>query len=348
MKHLYQDKSTVSITIAVPMLLQSLEGARLAGLDIERLLRKSGIEPQQLIDEPEKRVPLDQYVLLSRYTAGAMQDEIAGLFEKPMRIGHFRAMALTSVHAKTVGGAFIRSIEFYNLFENSVQYQIEEVGDEIIFTATRIPGHKIGNTYAIESSLTVQHRFMGWLANERIILNRVTLDYPAPSYRHEYHYMFYDAPVEFDQTAITLRFNKHFMSRPIVQNESAVEGYVRRAPMDVYLPVSAGGKVTVEVRNKIIHYVETNNQQPELRDIASAMNLSQQTLRRHLQKEDSSFHVIKAQIRRDFSINLLGNIELSVEEIAYQSGYTEASAFIRAFKSWTGFTPYIFRKGLLS
>lgn len=343
-----QDKTTVSITIAPKMVLQSLAGAKQAGIDIDRLLRKSDIDPAQLIEHPDRRIPLDQFVLLSRYAAGVMNDEIAGLFEKPMRLGHFRAMALTSVHAKTIGGAFVRSIELYNLFENSITYTIEEQGDQVIFQAHRIPGHKVLNTYAIESALTVQHRFMGWLANERIILNQVTVDYPAPEYAKEYQYMFYDAPVAFNQDSITLRFDKHFLSRPIVQNEASVEGYVKRAPMDVYLPVSAGGKTTVDVRNRIIQFVEQHHQQPELKDIAGEMNLSQQTLRRYLQKEDSSFHVIKAQIRRDFSINLLGDIELSVEEIAYRSGYTEASAFIRAFKSWTGFTPYIFRKGLLS
>ena len=32
--------------------------------------------------------------------------------------------------------------------------------------------------------------------------------------------------------------------------------------------------------------------------------------------------------------------------IAHRAGFSESSAFIRAFKGWTGVTPYTYRKGL--
>jgi AraC-like DNA-binding protein len=32
--------------------------------------------------------------------------------------------------------------------------------------------------------------------------------------------------------------------------------------------------------------------------------------------------------------------------VAHRAGFSEASAFIRAFKTWTGLTPYGYRKGL--
>jgi len=331
----------------ISMMIQSLVGARTAGLDIPRLLQKSGIDPQVLDQSPQNRIPLEQYVLLSRYTSGAMNDEIAGLFEKPLRLGHFRILALSVVHTATIGDALKRTIEFINLFENSLHYQLQVSGNQVELVLTRLPEHTIANTYAIESVLTVHHRFLGWLANERIILNQVKLDYPAPEYKDEYRHMFYGAPVLFNQHHTSLQFDKSYMARPIVQNEASVESYVRRAPMDVYLPLDAGGKVTIEVRNKVNEHFLEHDKPPELHWISGQVGLNPQSLRRQLKREDTSFHVIKAQVRRDIAIHHLGAGELSIEDTAYKAGYTEAGAFIRAFKTWTGFTPYNFRKGLM-
>jgi AraC-like DNA-binding protein len=55
---------------------------------------------------------------------------------------------------------------------------------------------------------------------------------------------------------------------------------------------------------------------------------------------------IKNRLRRDTALHFLGKHGLSIEEIAHRSGFSESSAFIRAFKGWTGVTPYCYRKGL--
>ena len=58
------------------------------------------------------------------------------------------------------------------------------------------------------------------------------------------------------------------------------------------------------------------------------------------------FKELKNQARRDTALHFLGKQGLSIEEIAHRAGFSESSAFIRAFKGWTGVTPYSYRKGL--
>jgi len=83
------------------MIKQSLEGARLAGFDINRLLHKCEIDPR-LLEQQTIRIPLEKFVRLSRYTAGCMNDEFVGLLAKPVRLGTFHAMAISAVHAQTM------------------------------------------------------------------------------------------------------------------------------------------------------------------------------------------------------------------------------------------------------
>ncbi len=338
-------KETATNTIGVAMVRQSLEGALSAGHDIRELMNKSGIS-YTLLEQSNARIPVDQFVRLYRYTCGAMKDESAGLLSKPTPLGFFRAMALSAVHAGTLSRALRRSIEFNNLFEGRLYQEMRVKDKHVEFILTENKEQSILNHFAVEFILTMHHRFIGWLANTRIILEQVKLNYPAPEHSGEYQHMFYGAPVLFDQDCNSLQFDSAYLSRPIVQNEASVESFVRRAPLDLYLPLDAGGQITSEVRNKVNNILSVTDTAPELNRVAKEMQLYSYTLRRKLKKEGTNFHTITAQVRRDIAIHHLGAGELSIENIAYKAGYTEPSAFIRAFKAWTGFTPLNFRKGL--
>ena len=82
---------------------------------------------------------------------------------------------------------------------------------------------------------------------------------------------------------------------------------------------------------------------PDLEAVARHLHVSPQTLRRHLREEGTSFQALKDELRRDIAIYHLGRADLSLQAIAEQLGFSEPSAFHRAFKKWTGLTPGAYR-----
>jgi AraC-like DNA-binding protein len=48
--------------------------------------------------------------------------------------------------------------------------------------------------------------------------------------------------------------------------------------------------------------------------------------------------------RRRFALSYLKDRRNSLAEIAFLLGYSEAAAFTRAFKRWTGLTPVAYRR----
>ncbi|MEK7846978.1 MAG: AraC family transcriptional regulator, partial [Nitrospinota bacterium] len=54
------------------------------------------------------------------------------------------------------------------------------------------------------------------------------------------------------------------------------------------------------------------------------------------------------EIRKDMAVNYLKDKNVSIGEVAYILGFSETSAFYRAFKKWTSFTPSEFRTGDVS
>lgn len=333
-----------AITVSTRTFGHALTGIKQAGFDVNALLSQCGI-PKEILNQPEARIPLTQAVKLHNYCTFAIKDEALGLLHRPVQQGFFRMLALTLLHSGTLGRALERGAEFHNLFDNSLRQSVVIKGKQVECISSRIPGHRILNDYVIDHLLLVSHRLLGWLCNERIILNQVKLDFAPPDYRAEYPYMYHGAPVLFQQSHNSLSFDSSYLDHPIVQTEASVESYIKRAPMDIYLPLDAGGPLTQAVRK---HSKEVFLQQPSppsLETIAAAMAIHPQTLRRRLKEEGTNYNIIKAQLRRDIAIHHLSHPETSVEQIAGYTGYAEPSAFIRAFKSWTGLTPLQFRRG---
>jgi AraC-like DNA-binding protein len=78
--------------------------------------------------------------------------------------------------------------------------------------------------------------------------------------------------------------------------------------------------------------------------MAGQLKMSVPTLRRRLKAEGQSFGTIKDELRFVTAQQLLTEDRLTVAEVAAELGYSEPSAFYRAFQKWMGRSPGTFRK----
>lgn len=81
-----------------------------------------------------------------------------------------------------------------------------------------------------------------------------------------------------------------------------------------------------------------------LKQVAERLHLSERTLQRQLAKEQTSFQLLVAEVRRKQAEFLLKQQHLSIEQIAERLGYADISHFSRAFKKWTNVTPKFYRE----
>jgi len=73
--------------------------------------------------------------------------------------------------------------------------------------------------------------------------------------------------------------------------------------------------------------------------VADALSISRQTLYRRLRAEGVRFGEVLDGLRRRMALSYLEEQKMSVCETAYMVGFSEPSAFSRAFKRWTGHSP---------
>ncbi len=82
--------------------------------------------------------------------------------------------------------------------------------------------------------------------------------------------------------------------------------------------------------------------------VAEQLGISRRTLQRRLHECGALFADIVASKRLELSSRYLGDRSLTLTQVAFQLGYSDLSAFSRAFRRWTGRSPLAFRRDLLS
>lgn len=81
--------------------------------------------------------------------------------------------------------------------------------------------------------------------------------------------------------------------------------------------------------------------------IAAQLNMSRQTLYKRLKQENQSFAALLDQVRQEQALIYLHDPRHTLTEVAQRLGFSELSAFSRAFKRWMGQSPAHFRAATL-
>ncbi|GAB5414924.1 MAG: AraC family transcriptional regulator [Congregibacter sp.] len=309
------------------------------GLDPQTLLLKQRIPPR-LLREPLARISVQQFADLQTSTMRALNDESLGYAAKPMALGTWDMMCYAVISTQTLGQALNRYCRFFQLLDGGLPVSMK-LSDEAAAICLDSSASQRGN-YFPELALLNTHRFACWLVQEELPLRSVKFANERSARALDYRVMFLGNPVHFGEGETGISFARSLLDKPIRQTPESLSRYLRHPTLVMFTTSYAfswTARVREQLRADLMHM-------PELTDVAASFELHPQTLRRRLASEGSTFKQIKSDIRRDTALHFLGKRALSVEEVAHRAGFSEASAFIRAFKTWTGLTPYAYRKGL--
>ncbi len=100
--------------------------------------------------------------------------------------------------------------------------------------------------------------------------------------------------------------------------------------------------LTELVRGAIQHRL--TGHRPAVEDVARDLHMSSRTLQRRLQEEGSSYQRVLDEARHQMARYYLSNSVFELNEAAYLLGYEDANSFVRAFRSWEGIPPSLWRQ----
>ncbi|MFC9296427.1 AraC family transcriptional regulator [Streptomyces sp. NPDC057011] len=327
-------------TVTVHHVRAVLAGARGSGIDTVPLLQEAQIPPLLLGDDRARVTPA-QFARLFRALYRVTQDEFLGLGAVPSRPGTFAMMCHASLGCRDLGAATRRAAAFYGLFPGGPELGLEVSGSEARFTV-RNDFARDEERFLTECVLAIWHRLSSWLIGRRIPLTHAAFSYPPPPHEDEYAPLF-DCPVRFGEAVTGAAFDARWLTAPLVRDEAALDAMLRRAPFDLLSRPEYGTTVAEQVRRTLTQRLRTTPRLPALGEVAGLLAVSPATLRRRLQQEGTSFQQLKDHVRRDAAIAGLAESAEPIADLATRLGFSEDTAFHRAFRRWTGTTPGAYR-----
>lgn len=312
------------------------------GEDPERLAANIGVDLDQLRDT-EARVPL-----------GAMYGVVEALLtdEGPVALGmdyarravpeEFDALGYLMMTSATLGQGIERLHHYQRVWIEGERSLIRVEGGRALLRYVPYGPHRAAHD--VFATMFVGDMASGGAkATGRSIsvLDASLRQPPPPSTVHDAFVAMLGAEPSWRAPVDQIVVPAEVMDYPLLRSESTLHEFFERHVARLAEAIPEVGSATEQVRNLIER--DLHRGVPTVDDLAAALRMSKRTLQRRLAEEETSVAALAEQVRRGRASDLLG-AGVRIAEVSYLLGYAEPSAFHRAFRRWTGYTPEQWRE----
>ncbi|HTN07493.1 AraC family transcriptional regulator [Agriterribacter sp.] len=177
------------------------------------------------------------------------------------------------------------------------------------------------------------------LSGKRIVPLRIELTYQMREIS-EYRKSF-GCEVLFNKDANRIILSKEAIATPLLTSDQSM--FQLFSSIMAEKQVLLTSRSTVESLKQVL-FMQFKGRIPTIEEAAAALNMTPRHLQRRLQLEQTTFRDIAGAIRKEIAFQLMQNPAIKISEVSDILGYSDLTAFRKAFKSWTNSTPRAVRK----
>ncbi len=225
------------------------------------------------------------------------------------------------------------------LIAESDHFKLSEKNENIQFIF-EIQASEAFTIYGIERTFAMALNWMNAFTGSIIQPIEVHLQYRAPDYLSEYEKIF-SSQLFFEQQNNILVFSKDILSLPSKSYNDYLDDLVQKQGRALLKELRTDKSLKLQTQQLIIKQLPTGRLNLDI--IAEKMNMNRRTLARNLKAENTSFQDVLETTRKKLATDYLQQHTLSINDIAFMLGFSESSAFSRAFKQWFGNNPQEYR-----
>jgi AraC-like DNA-binding protein len=143
-------------------------------------------------------------------------------------------------------------------------------------------------------------------------------------------------PVEFGAPHDRITFSRIDVDKRL-PGSNTLMSQVHDQEMVRYLAGLGNGDITHKVKNAILELLPDGRMSDA--KVAETLFMSNRNLQRKLEAQGTTFKTILTELRKELASIYIQDPQLTLTEVSFMLGFSEMSAFSRAFKQWTGQSP---------
>lgn len=294
------------------------------------LMKQVGIDPRSL-SNPDNLISLHANIQIEELAARTTECDYFGLlWGQKQDLSILGAIGLLAKHSPDVGTALENIIKYMHLHAPGLQIELKVDEDGTAYLIPRLRLQKTGPfTQYMDHVLTVSYNvcrfFMGfsWSPDMICLAHRPPRD-PKP------FASIFKSSISFDADFNGIVFNAKILDKQL----TGTDPYLAKLLINYLKDFDRyrSNDVTVQVEKLIATSLRTGNCSIEI--IAQSLTIDKRTLQRKLKASGTTFQKLLDKVRSTIALNYLTLSDISMSRLALRLGYSEQSAFIRAFQRW--------------
>lgn len=308
-------------------------------VDMQAPLARLGLQISDLGELPERIKPAVMHDLWEAVSAVTGRRGLGLRIAEEVTVDQFSTFGRILATSATIGDALARGVRLFRLLSERQRFAVRLDGRQaVIVLETLHDGqlHREGAEFLIGAIVTLGRRLAG--PHRPPIEVRFTHDPPAQSHDAE---GFFGCPVHFGASENSIAFDSEFLFRPVLGHDPARCAALQREAESLLAELSEPTAFRRDVVNAISREINEGNS--SISRAAARLGMHPKALSRSLRADGTTYRELLDQVRLHLARRYLEQRGVGVTEIAFRLGYSEKSAFNRAFKRWTGKPPESYR-----
>lgn len=203
--------------------------------------------------------------------------------------------------------------------------------------------HRSGIKTANEASFVMLVNILHEVTGKNI--KPIAVNFKHSFANNSYFSSYFDCPVHFNATENELIFTAEALNVSTLKADEFIHEFLVERMEQEKLQLAVLTDLFTSEINKLLKESMPSGI-PSIMQVSEYLGMSPRTLKRRLADRNLTFRGLIQQQQQETATELLKNTSKSIGEIAFLTGFSEQSAFNRAFKRWTGKTPNQYRKTL--